>query len=47
MMSDNPAIESAPDTLRDVDDDALEEQLAHIAAIFDLPYDDLVAALRR
>ncbi len=46
MQTDN-SLDNAPDTLREIDDDAIAEQLARIAAVFDLNYDDLIAALRR
>jgi hypothetical protein len=35
----------APESVREIDDAALAEQLSRLAAVFDLNYDDLVAAL--
>jgi hypothetical protein len=46
MQTDNNSIESAPDTLREIDEDAIEEQLARIAASFDMPYEELLTAFR-
>ena len=45
MQTDN-VLENAPDTLREIDDDAIAEQMSRIAAAFDLSYDELVAAFR-
>jgi hypothetical protein len=38
--------DNAPESIREVDDAAIAEQVSRIAEIFDLSYDEIVAAFR-
>jgi hypothetical protein len=39
--------DNAPESIREVDDAAIAEQVSRIAEIFNLSYDEIVAAFRK